>query len=136
MRKTDRADDYSPAAVHAEFMKVLGRLARGRPADHAFLKLCEDEFTKQRNTKAKRFCMEKGALYAESCCSPAHTGQFAAVLFQVLRRLYGGETIWENKRPRDAKLADAKRMTPAEMMKTGISRSHAYALRREALRRK
>ena len=38
---------------------------------------------------------------------------------------------------RDAKLADARRMTPAELMdKYGMSRAHAYALRREALRRK
>lgn len=133
----DRAGDYDPAAVHAELMKVLGWLSRGRPRDRAFLKLCRDEFNRQRDTKAKRWAVENGAALAQSAGSPAHAEEFAAVLFMVMRHLYGGETIWQTKRPADAKLAAARHMSPAELMQTfGISRSRAYALRREALRKK
>lgn len=137
MSKSDRTGDYDPAATHAELMKVLGLLSRGRPQDVAFLNRCRDEYRRQRNTKSKRWCKENGEGFARAAGSLPHAEHFAAVLFAVVRHLYSGETIWQNKRPRDAKLADARRMTPAELMETyGISRSHAYALRREALRRK
>lgn len=137
MSNIDRTDDYDPAAAHAELIKVLGWIARGRPQDVAFLNRCRGEYRQQRNTKAKRWCKENGESFARAAGSLPHADDFAAVLFAVVRHLYGGETIWQNKRPRDAKLADARRMTPAELMATyGMSRSHAYALRREALRRK
>ncbi len=137
MSKIDRTADYDAAAVHFELMKVLGWIARGRPQDVAFLNACRDEFRRQRNSKGKRWCQENGETFARAAGSPAHAENFSAVLFAVVRRLYGGETVWQNKRPRDAKLADARRMTPAELMQAhGISRAHAYALRREALRRK
>lgn len=137
MTKIDRTGDYDHATVHAEMMKVLGWIARGGPQDVAFLKACRDEFGRQRNTKAKKWCVDNGATFARAAGSPPHADDISAVLFAVMRHLYGGETIWQNKRPRDAKLADARRMTPAELMAThGISRAHAYSLRREALRRK
>ncbi len=137
MSKSDRTGDYDPAAAHAELMKVLGWMSRGRPQDVAFLNRCRDEYRRQRNTKAKRWCKENGERFALAAGSQSHANDFSAVLFAVVRRLYGGETIWQNKRPRDSKLADARRMTPAELMAThGISRSHAYTLRREALKRK
>lgn len=134
MNRPDRTGDYDPAALQGEMLRVLGWLARGRPQDHAFLKLCRDEFARQRNTKAKRWATENGTAFAAAAGSPGHAEDFAAVLFMVMRRLYGGGTIWQNKRPKDAKLAAARHMTPAELMRVfGISRSRAYALRREAL---
>ncbi len=137
MSNIDRTGDYDPAAVHAELMRVLGWIARGRPQDIAFLNTCRDEFARQRNTRAKRWCADNGKTFASAAGSPTHADDFSAVLFAVVRHLYGGETVWQNKRPRDARLADARRMTPAELMKAhGISRAYAYALRREALRRK
>lgn len=137
MSKTDRTGDFDLSAVYAEWMRVLDLISRGRPQDIAFLNLCCDEFKRQRNTKGKRWGIECGETYANAYGGPQYAAHFAAVLFAVMRRMYGGETIWQNKRPRDALLIDAKRMTPDELRKKhGISRSYSYVLRRESLRRK
>ena len=65
---------------------------------------------------------------------PHHRERLAAVFFAVLREMYGGESLWQNKRPKRAKLEVAKTMTATEMQRRlGISRSYAHQLRKEAL---
>lgn len=131
----DPNGDYDPLRVQAELMRVLGWLSRGRIEDQAFLTHCVEAFARQRDTKAKRWAAENGAAFAHAVGSPGYAVHFAAVLFEVMRHKFGGETIWQRKRPKAAKLAAARRMTPKELMRAfGISRAHAYALRREALK--
>lgn len=133
----DSSGDFVPLRVHAELMRTLGRISRGRPKDQAFLDHCMSEFARQRDTKAKRWAAENGAGFAAAAGSPAHAVYYASVLFSVMRHKFGGETIWQKKRPKAAKLLAAETMTAEEMRQAfGISRSHAYALRKESIQAK
>ena len=55
----------------------------------------------------------------------------------IVTARYGGSYVRIRKRPMLGKMSDARHMTPKELMeKYGISRGHAYRLRKNALTKK
>ena len=163
MSKSDNLG-FDVAAVHANFMHSLRKLARGTAHDHYMLDKALDAYRKKLRSRKKKtaalvWCDQNAELFAaaarQQLIGPSLGGYqldryfaalrkndeyregFAAILFAVVTSMYGGRRVWKNKNPTASKLEDAKRMLPADLMrKHGIGRSRAYQLCKMASRPK
>ena len=130
-------DDFDPQRVLAELRRWVERItAEPSPRHTQMLDQCAREL-RSRRTKAARWCAQNGEHLAAVATGGVGAEMWAAMLYALLRRDYGGETLWQNKRPAEAKLRAARTMTARQLMeKFGISKARAYQLLNDPRRKK
>jgi len=130
--------DFDPDLVWSELRRLAGEIAAAPDAaGRAYIDRCLKEFRERKPTKATRWCLENGGILQRDLTpTPGGDQVWASLLLVVLRNLYGGEQIWQNRRPTEAKLTAARRLTAKQLQETfGISRARAYQLLKQVRRK-